>query len=156
MVMMHRLESGDPVRGRCSGCCVHCSQVLPQSCRGAVHWLLCNEQPRQSRYMATCEAVCVCVCVCVCVFVCVCACACVCAHSVYTYICIALFTECISLGLMCLMLQTYIAILRVYFPAHHKVHNACRDNSSCLTHPRCCTLTCLCMLHVANKEMRLR
>ena len=69
MVMMNRLESGVPARGRCSGCCVYCSQVLPQSCRGAVHWLLCNKQPRQSRYMATCEAVCVCVCVrqCVCV-----------------------------------------------------------------------------------------
>ena len=50
---------------------MHYSQVLPQSCRGAVHWLLCNKQPRQSRYMTKCEAVYVCVCVCVCVRQCV-------------------------------------------------------------------------------------
>ena len=70
MVMMNRHDLGDPVWGQCSWCCVHCSQVLPQSCRGAVHWPLCHEQPCQSRYIATYEAVCVCVrarvCVCVC------------------------------------------------------------------------------------------
>ena len=59
---------------------MHCSQVLPQSCKGAVHWLLCNAQPRQSRYMATCEAVYVCVCVCACVSVSVCVRVCVCVY----------------------------------------------------------------------------
>ena len=68
----------------------------PHSCRGAVHWLLCNEQPRKSRYMTTCEAVCVCVCVCVYMCVCVCVCGCGCV-GVGVQVC-ACVCECIVVG----------------------------------------------------------